>query len=45
METVFVARGYPNDLIKRGRERASTRSKVEILENNSGNNSANDRVP
>ena len=34
METFFVARGYPNDLIRRGRERATTRSSAEILEGN-----------
>ena len=45
VETFFVARGYPNDLIRRGRERASTRSMAEILESNAGNNTANDRVP
>ena len=45
METFFVGRGYPNDLIRRGRERATTRSWAEILEGNAGNNTANDRVP
>ncbi|KAL9976434.1 hypothetical protein ACROYT_G013734 [Oculina patagonica] len=45
METFFEARGYPNDLIRRGRERASIKSRAELLENNSGNNTANDRVP
>ena len=45
METFFVARGYPNDLIRRERERASTRSRAEILESNAGNNTANDKVP
>ena len=45
METFFAARGYPNDLIRRGRQRASTRSRAEILESNAGNNTANDRVP
>ena len=45
METFFVARGYPNDLIRRGRERASIKSRAELLENNAGNNTANDRVP
>ena len=43
METFFVGRGYPNDLIRRGRERASTRSRAEILEGNAGNNTANDK--
>ena len=45
METFFVARGYPNDLITRGRERASIKSRAELLENNARNNTANDRVP
>ena len=45
METFFAARGYPNDLIRRGRERASIKSRAELLENNAGNNTANDRVP
>ena len=30
METFLAARGYPNDLIRRGRERASTKSRAEI---------------
>ena len=45
METFFGARGYPNDLITRGRERASIKSRAELLENNARNNTANDRVP
>ena len=45
METFFAARGYPNDLIRIGRQQASTRSRAEILESNTGNNTANDRVP
>ena len=44
METFFGARGYPNDLIRRGRERASIKSRAELLENNAGNNIANDRA-
>ena len=30
METFFVARGYPNDLIRRGREQASIRSGLKF---------------
>ena len=45
METFFGARGYPNDLIRSGRERASIKSRAELLENNAGNNTTNDRVP
>ena len=32
METSFTARGYPDDLIRRGRERASTKSWAETHE-------------
>ena len=45
METVFAARGYPDDLIRRGRERASTKLRAEILRSDAANNTANDRVP
>ena len=45
METFFAARGYPTDLIRRGRERASTKSRAEILKNDAANNIAKDRVP
>ena len=45
METFFAARGYPNDLIRRGRERASTKSRAEILKSDAANNIAKDRVP
>ena len=31
METFFVLRGYPNYIIGRGRERASTKSRADIL--------------
>ena len=45
METFFAARGYPNDIIRRGRERASTKSRAEILKSDAANNIAKDRVP
>ena len=45
METFFTARGYPNDLIRKGRERASTKSRAEILKSDAANNIAKDRVP
>ena len=45
METFFAARGYPNDLIRRGRERASTISRAEILKSDAASNITNDRVP
>ena len=45
METFFAARGYPTDLIRRGRERASTKSRAEILKSDAANNIAKDRVP
>ena len=45
METSFAARGYPNDLIRRGRERASTKSRAEILKSDAASNIKNDRVP
>ena len=45
METLFAARGYPNDLIRRGRELASTKSRAEILKSDAANNIANDRDP
>ena len=37
MEIFFGARGYPNDLIRRGRDRASTKSRAEILKNDAAN--------
>ena len=45
METFFTSRGYPDDVIRRGRERASTKSRVEILNSVVANNTAMDRVP
>ena len=45
METFFAARGYPTDLIRRGRERASTKSRAEILKSDAANNIAKVRVP
>ena len=45
METFFAARRYPNDLIRRGREQASTKSRAEILKSDSANNIAKDRLP
>ena len=45
METFFAARGYPNDLIGRGRERASTKSRGKILKSDAVNNIAKDRLP
>ena len=45
METFYAAHGYPNDLIRRGRERASTKSRAEILKSDAANNIAKDRVP
>ena len=44
METFFAARGYPNDIIRRARERASTKSRAEILKSDPANNIANGRV-
>ena len=45
METFFTARGYPNDLIRKGRERALTKSRAEIFKSDAANNIAKDRVP
>ena len=45
METFFAARGYPNDLIRREKEQASTKSRAEILKSDAANNNANERVP
>ena len=45
METFFAARGYQNDLIRRGRERTSTISRAEILKSDAASNITNDRVP
>ena len=45
METFFAARGYQNDLIRREKEQASTKSKAEILKSDAANNNANERVP
>ena len=42
METFFASRGYPDDVIRRGRVRAS---RVEILNSVVANNTAFDRVP
>ena len=44
METFFAARGYPNDLIRRGRDQASTKSRAEILNSDAANNIAKDRL-
>ena len=45
METFLAARGYPNDLIRKGRERASTKSRAEMLKSDAANNTAKDRIP
>ena len=45
METFFGARGYPNDLIRRGRERASTKPRAKMLKSEAANDIVNDRVP
>ena len=45
METLFSSRRYPDDVTRRGRERASTKSRVEILKSVVANNTAIDRVP
>ena len=45
METIFAACWYPDDVIRRGRERASTKSGVEILNSVVANNTAIERVP
>ena len=45
METFLAARGYPNDLIRKGRERTSTKSRAEILKSDAANNTAKDRIP
>ena len=45
MEIFLAARGYLNDLIRRGREQASTKSRAEILKSVAANNIAKDRVP
>ena len=45
METFFVARGYPNDLITREKEQASTKSRAEILKSDAADNNADERVP
>ena len=44
-ESFFAARGYPNDLVRRRRGRASTNSRTEILKSDAPNNNANDNVP
>ena len=31
METFFASRGYPDDVIRRGRDQALTKSRVQIL--------------
>ena len=45
MEAFFAARGYPNDIIKRARERASTKSRPEILKSDAANSIPDNRVP
>ena len=45
METFFAASGYPNDLIGREKQQASTKSRAEILKSDAANNNANERVP
>ena len=45
METFFGPRGYPNDLIRRGRERASTKPRAKMLKSEAANDIVNDRVP
>ena len=40
-----MARGYPNDLIRRGKERASTKSRTEMLKSDAANNITIARVP
>ena len=45
MEAFFTAHGYPNDHIRKGRERASTKPRAEILKSDAANNIAKDRVP
>ena len=45
MKTFFAARGYPNDFIRRGRERVSTISGAGILKSDAASNITNDRVP
>ena len=42
---LFAVRGCPNDLIRRGRERPSTKSRAEILKSDAASNITNDRVP
>ena len=45
MEIFLAERRYLNDLIRRGREQASTKSRAEILKSVAANNIAKDRVP
>ena len=45
METFFAARGCPNDIIRRARERASTTSRAEILKSDAANSIAVNGVP
>ena len=45
LETLFAARGYPNDLIRRGRKLPSTKSRAVFLKSDAANNIANDRDP
>ena len=40
METFFASRGYPDDVIRRGREQALTKSRVQILNSIIANNTA-----
>ena len=44
METFSTSRGYPDDVIRKERERASTKSRVEIVKSVVANNTAIDRV-
>ena len=46
IEAAKMTPGYPNDLIRRGREQASTKSRAEILKSDhAANNITIDRVP
>ena len=45
IETFFASRGYPDDVIRWGRERTSTKSRVEILKSVVANNTGIDSVP
>ena len=41
---LFAVRGCPNDLIRRGRELPSTKSRAQILKSDAASNITNDRV-